>query len=286
MRCARGGARRAEGPGGSRPRERWWRRRRPGAALRPPPAPARASARPARGSELRPRPRPLSTAPGGQPAGREARGRQAVGDHRAALPGQGAHGGRPASRPDVAGGDAAAPLPAGPRRGGGSSGGGRRRGAAAVPGLALRVLLLHEPAAPSHRLPAAHRHGRLPRPARRLLRARAGEWPPRGSEGTAQATVSRPRLLLTPCALPEAGLARARAVDRGKVSLEGFAQNKVARACSRWTGRACGFSISAPRGQLCAFSRRRCPQQRQSSGFLGALAASHPCPRNAPGSPL
>lgn len=202
MRCARGGARRAEGPGGSRPRERWWRRRRPGAALRPPPAPARASARPARGSELRPRPRPLSTAPGGQPAGREARGRQAVGDHRAALPGQGAHSGRPASRPDVAGGDAAAPLPAGPRRGGGSSGGGRRRGAAAVPGLALRVLLLHEPAAPSHRLPAAHRHGRLPRPARRLLRARAGEWPPRGSEGTAQATVSRPRLLLTPVPCP------------------------------------------------------------------------------------
>lgn len=64
--------------------------------------------------------------------------------------------------------------------------------------------------------------------------------------------------------LPEAGVARARAVGRGKVSLEGFAQNKVARACSRWTGRACGFSISAPRGQLGAFTQRRCPQQAEA----------------------
>lgn len=46
-------------------------------------------------------------------------------------------------------------------------------------------------------------------------------------------TVSRPGLLFIRGVLPEAGVARARAMGRGKVSLEGFAQNKVARACSR-----------------------------------------------------
>lgn len=66
------------------------------------------------------------------------------------------------------------PLPAGAGRAGGRRLRGERR-AVPLAGLALRVLLLHEPAAPAHRLPAPHRDGRLPGLARRLLRLRAGK---------------------------------------------------------------------------------------------------------------
>ena len=144
---------------------------------------------------------------------------------------------------------------AGPRRGGG----GRRRRAAAVPGLALRVLLPHEPAAPAHRLPAAHRHGRLPSPARRLLRAPLGECPPRAPPGLREARdgpgpgASRPggwplgprgsRPLLGP---PAAGPARASPAGRRKVFLGRFyLKIKVAGVCAPGGSPRRAFSISA-----------------------------------------
>lgn len=113
--------------------------------------------------------------------------------------------------PDVARSDddeEETPLPAGAGRAGGRRLRGERR-TVPLPGLALRVLLLHEPAAPAHRLPAPHRDGRLPSSARRLLRLRAGKRRPPGP-GPAPSPGSRASPLPPPgIASPAAPLASA-----------------------------------------------------------------------------
>lgn len=143
---ARGGAsRRRPAPG----------RQRGAAAALPPAAPCRrGSSSPPPARERAPFPSPAACSSGG-----------AEGVARA-LPGA-----SDVARSDD--GQEETPLPAGAGRAGGRLRGGRR--AVPLPGLALRVLLLHEPAAPAHRLPTPHRDGRLPGPARRLLRLRTGK---------------------------------------------------------------------------------------------------------------
>ena len=99
------------------------------------------------------------------------------------------------------------------------------------------------PAGPAPRAPGPREERERDLPASRVPPAR-GRPAARGSR---------------PSGPPAAGLARARTAGRRKVSVEGSAQNKVARACTRWPGRACVFQLCAPAGKVSAlFPRRRC----------------------------